>query len=58
MIWFLIGAGLGVLQMVISLIRRPVTGGHPIQGLVTAAVLGALVWGTLLWLVSTFIFRW
>ena len=47
--WFLIDGGLGVVQLAISLIRRPVYNGHPVQGFVVVAVLGAAIYGTALW---------
>lgn len=59
MVWFGIGAGLAVLQVVISLVRRPNRGlipmlqggGYPIQAFLFTAVLGAAVYGTVLWLI-------
>lgn len=56
--WFLIGAGLGVVQMGVSLVRKPISMGHPIQGFAVAAILGAAIYGTILWLVATFILKW
>lgn len=49
--WAAIGAVLGMVQMAISLLRRPIFGGHPIQGFLTVAILGALIYGTILWLI-------
>ncbi|MDX0469933.1 hypothetical protein [Sinorhizobium meliloti] len=56
MIWFVSGAGLGVLQMAVSLIRRPTTLEHPIQGFAATAVLGALIYGTILWMLANLVF--
>jgi hypothetical protein len=52
MIYFIIGAALGVAAL---LFRNP--GGvsnanHPIQSILTAAVLGAAVFGTIIWFVA------
>jgi len=52
MIWFAIGGVLGMAQLGVSLIRRPTTMGHPIQGFVAAAILGALIYGGILWLLT------
>lgn len=51
MIWFLVGAGLGCVQMAISLARKPMTVEHPYQGFAVAAALGAAIYGTILWLI-------
>lgn len=51
MVWFAIGAALGALQFAVSLARRPVQGGHPVQAFVLVAILGAAVYGTVLWLI-------
>lgn len=51
MVWFAIGAALGAFQFAVSLARRPVQGGHPVQAFVLVAILGAAVYGTVLWLI-------
>lgn len=56
LIWFVSGAGLGVLQMAVSWLRRPTTMEHPFQGFAAAAVLGALIYGTILWMLANFVF--
>lgn len=56
MIWFVSGAGLGVLHMAASFVRRPSTMYHPIQGFATAAILGAVIYGTILWVLANFVF--
>lgn len=56
MIWFVSGAGLGVLQMAASYIRRPFTMDYPIQGFAAAAFLGAVVYGTILWMLANLVF--
>ncbi|WP_157813645.1 hypothetical protein [Sinorhizobium meliloti] len=56
MIWFVCGAGLGVLQMAASFVRRPFPMNHPIQGFAASALLGALIYGTILWMLVNFVF--
>lgn len=51
MIWFAIGAAIGIASVGYSLLRRPTRMNYPIQGFATAAVLGAATFGTILWLV-------
>ncbi|MFL1875700.1 hypothetical protein ACIKT0_10955 [Hansschlegelia beijingensis] len=53
---FAIGAGFGFLQAVVGVIRKPLPMNHPVQGLSVAAVVGGLVYGTLIWLVARFVF--
>lgn len=50
MLYFAIGAGVGLLQMSIRVIRRPTTLQYPIQGFLMAGALGAVIYGTILWL--------
>lgn len=49
---FAIGAFLGCVSLGWSLIKRPIYGGHPIQGFATSAVIGGLVYGTIIWLIA------
>jgi hypothetical protein len=53
MVWFFVGAGVGVLQMAVAIVRGPnqIQGTYPLQGLALMAVLGAAFYGTILWLV-------
>lgn len=56
-VWFLVGASIGVVQTAISMARTPTQAagifqnGHPIQGFLFAAFLGAAAYGTILWVV-------
>jgi len=58
--YFVAGAILGVAQYIlrnpIQLMQLLQGGGHPIQATLTAAVLGAGVYGTILWLIGLFVF--
>jgi len=59
--WWLIGAGVGVLQLLLNAKSRAImaqSGSHPIQGLIAGAVLGAAIYGTLLWLVCGKLMGW
>lgn len=49
---FAIGAFLGSVAHRWRLIKRPIYGGYPIQGFVASAVLGGLVYGTIVWLIA------
>ncbi len=49
---FAIGALLGCISLGWSLFKRPIYGGHPIQGFATSALVGGLVFGTIIWLVA------
>jgi hypothetical protein len=52
MVWFFVGAGIGVLQMAAAIARGPnqLQGTYPFQGLAIMALLGAAFYGTILWL--------
>ncbi|MFU0505842.1 hypothetical protein [Pseudaminobacter sp. NGMCC 1.201702] len=52
MFWFIVGAALGLAQLIINLVRKPISGEYATQAFGTAVVLGAAVYGTTLWLVS------
>jgi hypothetical protein len=52
MFWFIAGAALGLAQLTINLIRKPIVGAYATQAFGTAVVLGAAVYGTTLWLVA------
>lgn len=49
MIWFVVGGVLGLVQLWISLRRKP--SNHSIAVLVIGAALGAAVYGTILWFI-------
>jgi len=55
--YFVAGAILGMAQFIL---RNPMQllqgGGHPIQAMLTATVLGAGVYGTVFWLIGWFVF--
>jgi len=53
MIWFFVGAGIGVVQMAIAIARGPnqIQGTYPLQGLAIMALVGAAYYGTILWYV-------
>ena len=50
-VWFLLGAVLGCGQFAVSLMRRPISGGYPLQAFLVVAALGAAGYGAILWLV-------
>jgi hypothetical protein len=51
MVWF-IGAVLGCAQVGHRAVTHPGLARHPIQGFAFAAVMGAVVYGSILWLLS------
>lgn len=51
MLYFFIGALIGMSTMLWSVIRRPIHMGYPVQGFAFAAALGAAFYGTILWLI-------
>lgn len=55
MIWFFAGAALAIVQM---FIRYPDTLQLPhwIQGMLVTIVLGAAIYGTILWAIATYVF--
>jgi hypothetical protein len=56
--WFMLGAGISVAQLSWSLIRRPLgRDAYYLQGFVFAAIAGAAIYGTALWLLSPWIMR-
>ena len=53
----LLGAVIAIVQFTVRLIRHPLpTYGHPIQAYAFCTVVGALLYGTPLWLIATYIF--
>jgi hypothetical protein len=53
MIWFIIGAVMGCSVGIVGLLRKgPGYANYPIQGFIFSAVLGAIVVGTQLWILS------
>jgi hypothetical protein len=57
MVLFVIGAMLGGLQLLLCLRRRPAME-HPIAGIATSLIFGAIVYGTILWLFARFVVAW
>lgn len=47
--YFIVGAAVGVAQLVVPNLRRLSQAKAPIQGVLAAAALGAAVYGTILW---------
>lgn len=47
--WFTVGALIGVAQLGLSLLRRPIYQGHPFQAFAFVAIAGGAVYGTILW---------
>ena len=54
--WFLLGAVLGVVQLVVRFYREPPDADNLWIGFLVAAVMGAGLYGTILWLVFSVIF--
>jgi len=56
--WFLLGALLGVVQLIVRLYREPMPPeiDSLLVGFLLAALLGTVIYGTLLWLVFSVIF--
>lgn len=54
--YFIAGAALGVAQLVLRSPLQFLQADHPIQGALTAAAVGAAVYGTLFWLIGSFLF--
>jgi len=54
--YFVAGAVVGVAQLIL---RSPIQffkGSYPVQGALTSAALGAAVYGTIFWLIGSFVF--
>ena len=56
MVYFVIGAVIGVIQFAINLIRMPTSMNYPFQAFAVSAVYGTAVYGTIIWAVATFVF--
>ncbi len=54
--WFLIGAVLGMAQLLIQLRNKPINFGHPAAIFAVSALIGAVIYGTILWLIFGVIF--
>ena len=58
MVWFLIGAAVASVQFVVSLVRQPIE--DSVTGILLSflvvALIGAVAYGTPLWLLVTFVF--
>jgi hypothetical protein len=53
LIWFAIGAAIGCLQLLISIVRKPNSDtGSPLSGITPAAIGGAVLYGIPLWLLA------
>lgn len=50
-LYFLIGALLGMAQMLWRFIRTPFDMSYPVQGFAFSAAIGAASYGTILWLI-------
>ncbi len=53
MIWFVIGAALGALQLGLPILRKKREVEVPVIFISVGAILGTLVYGTILWLIAT-----
>jgi len=54
--YFIVGAALGVVSLII---KNPIAlfkSDHPIQGVAFVAFLGAAIYGTILWIIGNFVF--
>jgi hypothetical protein len=56
MVWFIVGAAIGCIQVALRFLPRRIYLNHPIQGFLFAAAMGAVVYGTVLWLLAKLIF--
>ncbi len=54
--WFVLGAVLGVVQLVVRLHREPPEADNLLVGVLVSALLGAALYGTILWLIFGVIF--
>ena len=54
--WFLIGAVLGMAQLLLQLRNKPIDFGHPAAIFAVSALIGAVIYGTILWLIFGVIF--
>lgn len=51
MVWFIIGAALGVAHALVGLARGSMEIRHPARGMLVSALSGLLIYGTSLWVV-------
>ena len=54
--WFLIGAALGMAQLLVQLRNKPIEFGHPAAIFAVSALIGAVIYGTILWLIFDVVF--
>jgi hypothetical protein len=54
--WFAIGAVLGIVQLLFQLRSKPIDVIHPAAIFAVSALFGAVIYGTILWLVFDVIF--
>jgi hypothetical protein len=53
-VWFIVGAGMGCAQLAYRLIKWPRDVDRPILRYAFAAVMGAAVYGSILWMAARF----
>lgn len=53
--YFIAGAAVGAAQLILRSPIRFLQATYPIQGALTAAALGAAVYGTIFWLIGSFL---
>lgn len=54
--WLLIGAALGMVQTLVQLRSKPIDVVHPAAIFAVSALIGAVIYGTILWLIFDVIF--
>ena len=54
--WFAIGAVLGIVQLIFQLRSKPIDVIHPAAIFAVSALFGAVIYGTILWLIFDVIF--
>jgi hypothetical protein len=54
--YFIIGALLGLAQLILRNPLRFFYANHPVQGALASSVLGAAVYGTILWMIGSLVF--
>jgi len=54
--WLLIGAAMGMVQTLVQLRSKPIDVVHPAAIFAVSALIGAVIYGTILWLIFDVIF--
>jgi hypothetical protein len=54
--YFVVGAVVGVAQLILRNPTQFFQANYPIQGALTAATVGAAAYGTIFWLIGSFVF--